>query len=610
MKRKSKVQCAAGLYVITQTIYKSHDAANNDDRDKANGADSIIGENSADNIGQNNDDDVGGNDGDVIENENGENDIDVGNGSDEDDEMYTRYLVYRKNTAHTHDKTGNLVVRVTEAVKQQIIEQYKNGRKPKKFFYMLLNDPNIPKEDTPTHKQVSNVINAYKKSNYGDTPITMPQLTNFVSQHQDMPDDVDEAFIVSFEKSPPNVKEDKYFRFFISTRRLLSMVATATIVHSDATHKVTTELLPLIAVGVTDGNAKFHLSGITIASRGATDDYALTFNALKAGVNMVTRGEHNIQPKVLVSDGDASIHNGFKFAFYNGGGDDDDAEYEYLIIMCYFHVTLNIQSKYKFVIKSNKSRFLDDIRILHLCNREKKFDVGCTLFVKKWKPIEPEATRLVNKSFFKKNKNWYIGCGFRIPKHNNNMESFNSTMKRCQLEHQRQPLKQFLSTALTIVRQRPKEYRKGKAPFQSELVISKELMERGRALKSNFVNRNEKPNGEIDFYTFRSDMEKKITMSDVVNRWNYWEYANFEEFKAAVFDIWKITFPKDSAQWQQSTCTCPAFDKDFMCKHIIHITDNLDLLASITVEDYYDEPLFASKRGRPKRTTKALVIEK
>ena len=42
----------------------------------------------------------------------------------------------------------------------------------------------------------------------------------------------------------------------------------------------------------------------------------------------------------------------------------------------------------------------------------------------------------------------------RAPKHNNGLETFNSSMKQCQTEHQRQLLKQLLHTVLSIVRQR------------------------------------------------------------------------------------------------------------------------------------------------------------
>ena len=77
-------------------------------------------------------------------------------------------------------------------------------------------------------------------------------------------------------------------------------------------------------------------------------------------------------------------------------------------------------------------------------------------------------------------------------------------MKRCQLEHQRQPLKQFLTTALSIVRQRSLEYLKGKVPYEPEVQIDRELMKRGCDLGLKYVNGAERPDGSMEFYAFRS----------------------------------------------------------------------------------------------------------
>lgn len=345
-----------------------------------------------------------------------------------------------------------------------------------------------------------------------------------------------------------------------------------------------------------------------------------------------------MQVEALVCDADPAIHNGFALAFGNCSGsnlrndnDDDNTaacssgtqqkhqerqpeqQRSYKIIMCYFHVKLNVQSKYKFVnSRENKTAFLDDVAKLHLCHSEKRFDIGCALFVQKWKETEPEATRLIKKSFFKKNKNWYIGCAPRVPKHNNGMESFNSSLKRCQTEHQRQPLKQFLFTALAIVRQRSMEYIKDKFPFQTDLHIPDKLFTIGREMKSNFVHEQEKSNGEIDFYTFKSGIDKTITLADVAT-FNTAHYNSFDEFAIKAFDIWKITFPKASDKWKESICTCPTFGRDNICKHIIQIAFNLGIIRwddhNAPHNDYDDEPLFSTKRGRPKRTTNALVLE-
>ena len=151
----------------------------------------------------------------------------------------------------------------------------------------------------------------------------------------------------------------------------------------------------------------------------------------------------------------------------------------------------------------------------------------------------------MQKSFFEKNKNWFIGCIARAPKHNNGMEAFNSTMKRCQLEHQRQPLKQFLTTALSIVRQRSLEYLKGKVPYEPEVQIDRELMKRGCDLGLKYVNGAERPDGSMEFYAFRSGIQetaKEITL-DVVAAYNKKKYKTFAEFSANSFNILENYIP-------------------------------------------------------------------
>lgn len=558
VKRTSRVQCAAGIYTIEKIIY-----------------------------------------------------VNVRDADAEDGEAITTtssFILYRKSAAHTHDQLQNVVkAKVKDSVKDLIIQQFKDGRKPKKIFYNLLESKDIPLNDTPTHKQVVSIINTFKRSNYGEKPITMRQLSNFVAKHSEQPQSVDEPFIVRYEKSARNVREDKFFRFFVTTSRLLNMASKAAIVHADATHKVTTEKIPLIAVGVTDACNKFHFIGLTLANHEATADYALTFRSLRSGVRQVSGAQ--IQPTVLVCDADSAIHNAFDMVFY-GNGIDDDAPRPYIIIMCYFHVMLNIQTKYKFQSKSNKAPFKDDVYVLHLCDTGTKFDIGCELFVEKWGNAEPEATRLLQKSFFRRNKNWFIGCIPRAPKHNNGLESFNATMKRCQTEHQRQPLKQFLHTALSIVRQRSLEYVKGKEVYQSDIAIDHALMKRGCELDLKFVAGAERADGSVNFYAFRSGMQDTNITLRVVNTYNKAHYKTFAEFSAGAFNIWKITFPKDSTQWKAAICSCPGFGAHFICKHIIAIANSLGLVTNGTPEeDYDDEPLFQLGRGRPKRTSKALVIE-
>lgn len=513
------------------------------------------------------------------------------------------YALYRKSLNHTHEQIESKSPKVSPAAQQMIIDKFKNGKKAKTISYELLDDDKLPKSEKPSYKQIRNIITNYKNSQYGQNPISMNQITEFFNEHSAVPQDEDVAFIVNFERSPSYQQNDQFFRLFVSTPRLLRMAVDATIIHSDATHKVTTEKLPLLAIGVTDINKVLHFTGLTLSCKEKIADYEFTFNAFKQGIHSVTGQEFTGKPLTLVSDADPAIHRGFENCF---------GEWVVQIIMCYFHVMLNVQNKYKFHGSANKKTFKEDLYVLHICSSEQQFDEASRLFVRKWKNVEPEATRLIDNSFFKANKNWFIGCAYRMPKHNNSLESFNSTMKRYQTEHRRQPLKIFLSTALTIVRQRSKEYLLDKKPFSNEFCISDRLLQKGFDLvasnRFNYVNGEEMVTGEMDFFVFASKIRKAITLEDV-NTFSKRKYKTFADFEDNAFDIWKITFPADTTKWQMSICTCPAFDEENMCKHIIAIAADLNLVvqSTVAVANYDDEPLFVAKRGRPKKATAGLI---
>lgn len=498
-------------------------------------------------------------------------------------------MLYRKKALHTHQCLENKSSKLTEETKQQIIEYYNDGKKPTAISFKFRGKPG----EQPSIHQIKNEIDKFKKKEYGKNPITMRQLQDFINQHTEMPDDIDESFIVIFERSPPDEKE-KYFRFFISTRRLLAMAANAKNIHADSTHKVTTEKLPLIVIGSTDIQNKFHLIGVTVTSHERAVDYEMSFKAVKLGVQKVTGAE--LIPNALICDADPAIHNGFKQVFNN----------ETITIMCYAHVMSNVHRKYKFKDNNNRKLIEDDLRIIHKCYDEYTFDIACQLFIEKWTEKEGGVTKRIKTSFFAKNKNWYIGCIKRVPKTNNSLERFNGLLKQQQLNHQKKPLKQFKKIALRIVRERSNEYKIDKTTFQEKLEVTTKMIRKGKEHNKKYVYAvNE--NGETDFYMFASIVsgDDTITMNDV-ELFKAEEYSDFDDFAAKSFRIHKITFPENSEEWENAICTCPSYDKEYMCKHIISIAHQV---IKCFPENYDDEPLFTSKRGRPKRISKALAMD-
>lgn len=509
------------------------------------------------------------------------------------DDNKDHYQLFRLNKAHTHQNSENKSKKPTYEVKRLVIDHHKNGKKPKSIAYALRhNDVPIPGDEQPTIKQIYSIIKSYTNSEFGADPLTMNQLQAFVESKMPVPYDEDTAFVMCFDRSPSN-EPQRYFRIFVSTPRLLRSAADATTIHADATHKVTTERLPLLVVGSTDMTRKFHLIGITLASRETTEDYAFMFAAMKFGVQKITT--RDIKPTALVSDADPAIHNGFRQIF------DIDTH-----IMCYAHVMGNVDRKYKFSSKKNKNRFQHDLRALRKSYDDKMFDTGCKLFMKKWKNKEVAASALLEKSFFHKNNKWYHGSAYRVPKTNNALERFNGTMKQLQTFHKKLPLKQFKERLLQIVEERSKEYLMDKSPFTMELNVSDETLIHGCELPIKYMSKKDKNDGTMVFFVDAEQNDNAISMADI-KKHKHHRYSTFDEFKEKAFNLLEISFGQQNDDWKNAKCTCNQFQDKYMCLHIIAIGHDIGIIQKPDIEpNYDDQPLFRPKLGRPMRATPAL----
>lgn len=83
-------------------------------------------------------------------------------------------------------------------------------------------------------------------------------------------------------------------------------------------------------------------------------------------------------------------------------------------------------------------------------------------------------------------------------------------------------------------------------------------------------------------------------------------WTTFNQFKKS-FDIWCLEVKNDS-DWKMSTCTCPAFLKNYICKHIVGMAIRLKI---------WKPPPSAKalpigekrKRGRPAKARRALIMQ-
>lgn len=82
------------------------------------------------------------------------------------------------------------------------------------------------------------------------------------------------------------------------------------------------------------------------------------------------------------------------------------------------------------------------------------------------------------------------------------------------------------------------------------------------------------------------------------------QWETFDEFKKNIVLGWSTIVPVE--KWIEGTCNCPAFFKNFMCKHVVGIAIRLRLL-EVPFEAKQIPIGQKRKRGRPKLAKKALI---
>lgn len=103
-----------------------------------------------------------------------------------------RFKLYRKMTEHTHENLNkkNKNKKVSEEVKNKILDLHKNGKKPRAIAYAIRDDQSIPADNQPTKKQIRPILSNFSQIEYGKKPLTMRSLTDFVTSHLKIPDDI------------------------------------------------------------------------------------------------------------------------------------------------------------------------------------------------------------------------------------------------------------------------------------------------------------------------------------------------------------------------------------------------------------------------------------
>lgn len=263
----------------------------------------------------------------------------------------------------------------------------------------------FPDEKIPTVQQVYNLIR--KRKNEEAPPIlSIGELIEYCQKNSDVPSDEDKPFVFAYETCDEN--EDMYFRFAVSTTRMLSNCVGLEQICVDATYKLMWQGFPFLVVGTVDRAKKFHPLCFACCSNETEADFTFLFEAMKFTIEELFNAQFN--PKILIADGSHAIRNAFKAVFNSE-----------VMVMCYAHVLRNV-TKRPLNNKKNRNPILKDLGRMNLARSPKEFKKMSKRFLKKWKKHEPEFMEYFEAQWLQTHCNWYESAAIYTPSTNNNLE--------------------------------------------------------------------------------------------------------------------------------------------------------------------------------------------
>ena len=281
-------------------------------------------------------------------------------------------------------------------IKILIAQLFNNGvTKPSSVLHQLRNQ-NPPLAKYPSKQQLYYEISKLKREKFGVVTISIKELNDWILKNSALPENDDEPFVVKHEtgtnllfggihctlnNDDENDDDDVedfgiYFRFFVTTKRLLSIAIEKDHVTTDATFKLLQLGFPVLIVGTTCKNCNYHPFGIGLASNEKTKDFKLMFESVKEGLRNIFQYEY--RPTILQADSARAITRGFEQAF------DYHEDTGYIRLNCWSHVNRNCDHRLVCVKdKTVKENIKNDLKCLQLSHNQKTFDkLLLILFVK------------------------------------------------------------------------------------------------------------------------------------------------------------------------------------------------------------------------------------
>jgi len=435
------------------------------------------------------------------------------------------------------------------------------------------------------------------------------ELEAWCKDNNSIPEDNDPPWVSSYEIKYEDETDDEdsedadgegsQFRFFVTTKRLLSNTVLSNRIHADATYKLIWQGFPCLIVGTTDMDKQFHPYGFAVCSNEKQKDFEFVFNSLQNGARDIGC---RMQTKelVLIADGSEAIRNAFVKVF----GEKNN------IVMCWAHMRRCVDKRMFLVDdKESQSEIMQDIETIQISRNPKQFQTATQLFLKKWKD-EASFIEYFTSEWLSTKNGWYEGLQMFTPSTNNSLEATNRIIKDDYTLRERLVLSRFISVVFEIV----KKWSKERNPSNVNSKMYKEepsIQLRNWTDAYNWVKSNKEvisiTDKDATRYYIPAGEIVKIADKDV-NRYESGRFNTFDTYRSVQFGMWRVSLPNEPEEWRKGICTCPSFLKNYICKHVIGMAIRLKYCKP-PPEAKNVEIGVKRKRGRPAKAKKALLLQ-
>lgn len=265
---------------------------------------------------------------------------------------------YRADAAHTHENDENkenAVSKISGAVEAEIRKMFEQKQKPKSILYELVRQKLTP----PSKPMLTTFLAKLRREKFGSQKLQYGSLETWLKENIDIPLSDDQPFVISYDVNVNDEKpEASTFRFFVSTKRILRNAIGCRLIHCDATYKLIWQGFPVLTLGTTDSDRKFHPFGACVSTNERSEDFAFLFQSLIDIVKQLFDGDFD--PEILIKDAADSIGNGYTKALPHRTKREN-------IIMCWAHLRRAVSKKLpEFLDTRNKMNFC--VSILIFCS--------------------------------------------------------------------------------------------------------------------------------------------------------------------------------------------------------------------------------------------------